>query len=72
MSRLESPRSKHHCGVLLEVEWVENVREYQVGRLVTAYHKTNVTVLRSFLRVNSHCGQVMEVVWGKFGNVLRK
>jgi len=36
-----------YCGVLLEEEWEENCREHQVERLVLAYHKTNITGLRS-------------------------
>jgi len=51
-------RTTDQCGVLLEVEWGEKCREHQVERLVPAYHKTNITGLQSFLRGNSHHGQV--------------
>jgi hypothetical protein len=58
--------------MLCGVQWGENFREHQVERLVPVYHKTNVTVYKVSSRVNSHIGQVMVVVWRKFGNVLRK
>jgi len=38
-----------HCGVLWEVEWGENSREYKVESLVPVYHETNVPGLKSFL-----------------------
>ena len=59
-----------HCGVLLEVEWGENCREYQVERLVPVYHKTNVTGLQSFLRgkfaSGASNGSCVEEIWKSF------
>jgi len=46
-----------HYGVLLEAEWGENCHKHQVERLVPVYHKTNVTGLQSFLRVNRIMGK---------------
>ena len=39
-----------HCEVLSEVKWEENCRQHQVERVVSLYHKTNVSGLQSFLR----------------------
>jgi hypothetical protein len=39
-----------HCGVLLEMEWVENGYVTQGKLLVPAYHKANVVGLQNFLR----------------------
>ena len=38
-----------HCGVLLDVEWTENVFVTQEKRLVPVYHKANVLGLQQFL-----------------------
>jgi len=40
-----------HCGVSLNVEWVEKGFVTQEKRLVPAYHKINVLGLQNFLRV---------------------
>jgi len=54
-----------HCRVLLEVEWGENCCEHQVERLVSVYHKTNVTGLQIFLR-----GKLAS--WASNGNCMQE
>jgi len=43
-----------------------------VERLVPVYYETNIIGLKISLGVNSNNGQVMAVVWRKFGKVLMK
>ena len=61
-----------HCGILLEVEWEENCSEHQVESLIPATIKQTSQVYKFSSGVNSHNGQVMVVVWRKFGNILRE
>ena len=65
-----------HCGALLEVEWGENCREHQVERLVSVYHKTNVTGLQSFLRGKfaswASNGSCKEEIWKCFKGTVFK
>ena len=66
-------RISDHCGVLLEVEWVENCSQHQVESLVPVCTiKQTPQVYKVSSGVNSHHGQQMVVVWRNFGNVLRK
>jgi hypothetical protein len=43
------PGISAHKGVLLEVDWDDNRKGAQVGRIVPLYHKTDVLGLQSFL-----------------------
>jgi hypothetical protein len=48
-----------HCGVLLDVEWIESGVVTQQNRSVPAYHKTDVIELQNFLWENYQYGQIM-------------
>jgi hypothetical protein len=63
-----------HCGVLLEIEWVENGCTTQGKRLVPAYHKTSVVGLHNFFRVKSPIwainGSCVEDIWKNFNDIV--
>ena len=63
-----------HCGVLLGVEWAENVFVAQEKRLVPAYHKTNVSGLQQFLRDKlrtwANNGSCVEDIWKNFKDIV--
>jgi len=56
-----------HCGVLLDVEWVEKGFVTREKRLVPAYHKTNVLGLQKFLPDKlptwANNGSCVEGIW---------
>ena len=59
-----------HCGVLLDVEWVETGFVTQEKRIVPVYHKTNVLGLQNFLRdklpTSAYSGSCVEDILEKF------
>jgi hypothetical protein len=61
-----------HCGVLLDVEWVDKDFVTQEKQLVPVYHKTNMLELQNFLRDklptwpnNSRCVEDMKKFQGQ-------
>jgi hypothetical protein len=63
-----------HCGVLLEIEWVEKGLVTQEKRLIPAYHRTNVVGLQHFLRDNfilwANNGSCVEDIWRNFKDIV--
>jgi len=63
-----------HCGVLLDVEWVEKGFVTQEKRLLSVYHKTNVLWLQNFLRDKlatwANNGSCIEDIWRNFKNIV--
>jgi hypothetical protein len=63
-----------HCGVMLEVEWVESGWKTQVERVVPVYNKTDVLGLQTFLHnkftVWASNGICVEEIWDNFKNIL--
>jgi hypothetical protein len=63
-----------HCGVLLDVEWVETGFVTQEQQLVPVYHKTNVLGLQKFLRGKlptwANNGSCVEDIWKNFKDII--
>ena len=63
-----------HCGVLLEVDWVEKGLETHEKRLIPIYHKTNVLGLQNFLLDQlttwANSGSCVEDIWIKFKDIV--
>jgi hypothetical protein len=62
-----------HCGVLLDVEWLETGFVTQEKRLVPVYHKTNVLGLQKFLRDKlptwANNGSCVKDIWKNFKDI---
>jgi len=63
-----------HCGVLLEVDWVEEGLETHEKRLIPMYHKTSLLGLQNFLRDKlptwANNGSCVEDIWLKFKDIV--
>jgi hypothetical protein len=63
-----------HCGVILEVEWEENFCVPHIERLVSVYHKTDVSGLQTLLRgkfgIWASNGSCVEGIWNNFKEIV--